>query len=80
MSRSDILQIVKKILERFTQEKHPNIEEDTILSTDLGLNSSDVVNIVVAFEDEFDIEIPDSDIKNMQSVKDILDYMENQEI
>lgn len=43
---------------------------------DMGLNSLDVVNIVVEFEEEFDIEIPDRVIKDLQTIGNIVDYLE----
>jgi acyl carrier protein len=42
----------------------------------LGLSSLDVINVVVAFEDEFDIEIPDQKIKELVTVGDIVEYLE----
>jgi acyl carrier protein len=42
---------------------------------DLGLSSLDVINVVVAFEDEFGIEIPDQIIKDLTTVGDIVRYL-----
>ena len=49
---------------------------ETDLVKDLDLNSLDVVNIVVTFEDEFDIEIPDRVIGSLTKVADIVKYLE----
>lgn len=69
---------IKKILAAFTEADITVITEKTELVNNLGLNSLDLVNIVVEFEEEFDIEVPDRDIKNFITVGDIMDYLKNQ--
>lgn len=46
------------------------------LIADLGLNSFDMINLIVAFEDEFDIQVPDKDIHKLTTVEDIVEYVE----
>lgn len=53
------------------------ITEQTELVSDMGFSSLDVVNLVVRFEDEFNIEIPDKDIRTLKTVGDILHYIED---
>lgn len=65
------------ILADFTDLERDKITKNSGLVTDLGLNSLDVINVVVAFEDEFDIEIPDNKIKELVTVEDIVEYLEN---
>ena len=43
---------------------------------DLGADSLDAVELVMALEEEFDIEIPDEDAEQLRTVKDALDYLE----
>ncbi|ACL69786.1 acyl carrier protein [Halothermothrix orenii] len=43
---------------------------------DLGADSLDVVELVMAFEEEFGIEIPDEDAENIETVQDAVDYIE----
>lgn len=45
------------------------------LQKDLGLDSLDTVEIVMAFEEEFALEIPDSDADNITSVSEAIDYI-----
>lgn len=52
------------------------IKAESGLVADLGLTSLDIVDIIVAFEDEFDIEIPDQIIPSLTTVQDIADYLE----
>ena len=44
---------------------------------DLDVDSLDLVNLVVAFEKRYNFEIPDNEIKNLQTVKDVVDYVES---
>ena len=52
------------------------ISEKTNLVKDLEVESLDLVDLVAAFEEQFGIEIPDKDIKNLQTVGDIVKYAE----
>lgn len=52
------------------------IKPESALVADLGLSSLDIVDIIVSFEDEFDIEIPDQIIPSLSTVQDIADYLE----
>lgn len=71
-----MLEKVIDILSEFTLLEKEKITKDSGLVNDLGLNSLDVINVVVAFEEEFDIEIPDSKIKELITVGDIVEYLE----
>ncbi len=69
---------VIEILSDFSDISSDQITSDTMLVADMGLSSLDVLNVVVAFEDEFKIEIPDEDIEKFIRVGDILLYLEEQ--
>ena len=71
-----MLEKVKEILQNYTEIPTSEITLGSDLVKDLGLNSLDVMNIVVAFEDEFEIEIPDRAISGMTKVEDIVKYLE----
>ena len=51
---------------------------DTNLMKDLEADSLDAVEIIMAIEDEFDIEIPDEDAEKFQLVGDLVKYVEEQ--
>lgn len=69
-----IIEIVYPLLE----DKSTKINENTVLLTDLGLNSFELVELVCVIEDEFDIEIPDKKIKTLITVKDVINFIEGQ--
>ena len=43
---------------------------------DLGADSLDTVELIMAFEEEFDVEIPDTDAEKIKTVQDVMDYIE----
>ncbi|MFZ9937447.1 MAG: acyl carrier protein [Luteolibacter sp.] len=45
---------------------------------DLGADSLDTVELVMAFEEEFDIEVPDEEAEKLQSVGDVISYINSQ--
>jgi len=73
-----ILEKAKKIIaEQF------NVEEDTIsLETsfrdDLNADSLDLVELVMALEDEFGLEIDDENVENIETLGDAIDYVKNE--
>ncbi len=52
------------------------VKEDSKFVEDLGADSLDVVELVMALEEKFDIEIPDSDAESIATVGDALKYIE----
>ncbi len=53
-----------------------NVTPDASFMEDLGADSLDTVELVMALEEEFDIEIPDSDAEKIQTVQDALSYLD----
>ena len=52
-----------------------NVTPEAHFIDDLGADSLDTVELVMAFEEEFDIEIPDEDAENIRTVGDVLEYL-----
>ena len=57
-------------------DENCDITMESALVDDLGLSSREVINIVAAFEDEFDIEVPDKVIPTLRTIGDIVKYLE----
>ncbi len=72
-----MLEKVVEILSELTGIEAKEIKKDSKLIADLELNSLDVVNMVVTFEEKFDIEIPEQKIKDFVTVEDIVQYLES---
>ena len=74
---SDISERVQKIV-----VEHLGVEADKVVEAasfvdDLGADSLDTVELVMAFEEEFNIEIPDEAAEKIQTIKDAIDYIGN---
>ena len=54
-----------------------DVKEDSRFIEDLGADSLDVVELVMALEEKFDIEIPDEDAEKILTVADAIKYIEN---
>lgn len=50
---------------------------ETNFVEDLGADSLDTVELIMAFEEEFDVEIPDTDAEKIKTVQDVIDYIES---
>ena len=74
-----MLEKLTNIIREHTGDNSIEINEDMDLKADLGINSLDLVNLACVVEDEFDIEIPDRNIKDFRTVKDVLLFIEEQE-
>ena len=56
------------------------VTPEASFTDDLGADSLDIVELVMAFEEEFDIEIPDEDAEKIGRVKEAIDYIESQSL
>jgi acyl carrier protein len=52
------------------------VTPDARFVDDLGADSLDVVELIMKFEEEFDLEIPDEDAETLQTIQDSVDYIE----
>lgn len=71
-----MLEKVKKIIAEQLDVELEKIAPDTRLMDDLKADSMDLVEMVMAFEEEFNISIPDEDAEKMIKVSDIIAYLE----
>lgn len=55
------------------------IKVDTSLKNDLNADSLDLFQIIMALEEEFDIEIPTEDVENIDTLTDIEEYLNNRQ-
>ncbi len=53
------------------------VSNDSLFIDDLGADSLDTVELVMAFEEEFDIEIADEDAQKMRTVSDVIEYLKD---
>ncbi len=67
--------VKKIILEQFDVDED-DITYDTSLADDLDADSLELVELLLAFEDEFDVKIPDEEAESLKTVGDIVKYIE----
>ena len=73
---SDIEERVKKIVVEHLGVEESKIESDSKFIDDLGADSLDTVELVMAFEEEFGCEIPDDAAEKILTVKDAVQFLE----
>ncbi|KAI1082557.1 acyl carrier protein [Whalleya microplaca] len=79
LNREEVEGRIIGILRGFDKVNDPkNIKADAHFSNDLGLDSLDTVEVVMAIEEEFSIEIPDKDADAIHSVNQAIDYILSQ--
>ena len=69
---------VKKIVVEHLGVEQDKVTEDASFIDDLGADSLDIVELVMAFEEEFGVEIPDDAAEKISTVKDAIEYIEKQ--
>lgn len=67
---------VKKVVVDRLKVSDDEVTETASFVDDLGADSLDVVDLVMGFEEEFDIEIPDEDAEKIQTVEQAVTYIE----
>ena len=67
---------VKKIVVEHLGVETEKVTEEASFIDDLGADSLDIVELVMAFEEEFGVEIPDDAAEKIGTVKDAIDYIE----
>ncbi len=73
----DILAKVKKIVAEQLGVDEEKVTPEASFIEDLGADSLDVVDLVMAFEEAFGIEIPDEDVQNIRTVGDVVNYLKS---
>ena len=75
MEQEEIFEKVKKVIVENLGVSESSVTMEASFIDDLGADSLDIVELVMALEEEFNIEIPDSDAEKVVSVGDVVDYI-----
>lgn len=78
MSQEDIFSQVKKIVTEQLEVKGDEVTPSASFAEDLGADSLDTVELVMALEEAFDIEIPDEAAEKITTVQEAVTYIESQ--
>ena len=75
MSSEEIFEKVKGIIVEQLGASESSITSEASFIDDLGADSLDIVELIMALEEEFEIEIPDSDAEKVATVGDVVEYI-----
>jgi acyl carrier protein len=78
MSQEDIFSQVKKIVTEQLEVEGEKVTPSASFAEDLGADSLDTVELVMALEEAFDIEIPDEAAEKITTVQEAVNYIESQ--
>lgn len=68
---------VKKIIEEQLGVESDRVKPEASFIDDLGADSLDIVELVMAMEEEFEVEIPDEDAEGLKTVQNVTDYLKS---
>jgi acyl carrier protein len=74
---SELENKVKQIIAEKLGVNEDKVSPQAAFVDDLGADSLDQVELIMAFEDAFDVEIPDEDAEKLKSVKDAIEYLKD---
>ena len=75
MEREELLEKVKAVIVEQLNVEEDDVVEDASFIDDLGADSLDIVELVMALEEEFGISIPDEEAENIKTVGDAANYI-----
>ncbi len=74
---AEVLDKIKQIIADQLSIDEDEVVPDASFIDDLGADSLDIVELIMAFEEEFDIEIPDEDAEKIKTVQNVIDYIKS---
>lgn len=75
MARQDVVTALKEVLVEKLQVEADTVTEDANLFDDLGLDSIDLMTVVMAIEERFDIEVPDEELEDVTTISQAADLL-----
>ena len=75
MSSEEIFEKVKDVIVEQLGVTESSVTNEASFIDDLGADSLDIVELIMALEEEFDIEIPDADAEKVVTVNDVVEYI-----
>lgn len=71
---------LKKIITEVLGVAEDDVKPEATFIEDLGADSLDLIELVIAIEEEFHLEISDDDVENLATVQDALNYLEGKDV
>ena len=79
MSTEEVFEKVKAIIVEQLGVAETSVTMESSFIDDLGADSLDIVELVMALEEEFDMEIPDTDAEKISTVNDVVEYIRDRQ-
>mgnify|MGYP000869580705 FL=1 len=73
----EVLDTIKQIIADQLGIDEDEVVPEASFIDDLGADSLDIVELIMAFEEEFDMEIPDEDAEKIKTVQNVVDYIKS---
>jgi len=73
----EIMEKISKVIIEKLGVKEDQVTPEATFVDDLGADSLDQVELIMALEDAFDIEIPDEEAEKLKKVQDVIEYVQN---
>ena len=77
MGTEEVFEKVKEIIVEKLNSPENTVTLEASFIDDLGADSLDIVELIMALEEEFDMEIPDADAEKIVTVNDVVEYIKN---
>jgi acyl carrier protein len=77
MNPDAIFEKVKEVIVEQLGVEDETVTTETSFIDDLGADSLDIVELIMALEEEFDLQIPDSEAEKIATVGDVIEYIKN---
>ncbi|RMG39552.1 MAG: acyl carrier protein [Candidatus Dadabacteria bacterium] len=78
-SGEEIAERVKSIIVEQLGVSMEDVKPEASFIEDLGADSLDIVELIMALEEEYDVEIPDEDAEKIQTVQDVITYVQSRQ-
>ncbi len=75
MNEQEIFEKVKKLIVENLGAEEEAVTKEASFIDDLAADSLDIVELIMSLEEEFDLEIPDTEAENIKTVGDVVDYI-----
>lgn len=79
MENDEIFEKVKRIIVDQLNVSEDSVTKESSFIDDLGADSLDVVELIMALEEEFDMEIPDADAEKILTVNNVVEYIRDRQ-
>ena len=75
-----MLETLKRIIAEQAGVEEASLTEETSLKKDLGMDSLELLSVVMAIEEEYDLEVPEDELNQVDTLEDLVEYLKGRGI